>query len=56
MIYSANSLIVTAEAVMLAFQHYVVMLGTIVMLASFLVPQMGGDHVSSRYRHSSLLL
>ncbi|XP_042442293.1 nucleobase-ascorbate transporter 3-like isoform X1 [Zingiber officinale] len=32
------------EAVMLAFQHYVVMLGTIVMLASFLVPQMGGNN------------
>ncbi|KAK9270002.1 hypothetical protein L1049_025575 [Liquidambar formosana] len=32
------------EAVVLAFQHYVVMLGTIVLIASTLVPRMGGDH------------
>uniref|UniRef100_A0A2P2MQI4 Uncharacterized protein n=1 Tax=Rhizophora mucronata TaxID=61149 RepID=A0A2P2MQI4_RHIMU len=29
---------------LLAFQHYIVMLGTIVLIASTLVPQMGGDH------------
>lgn len=29
---------------LLAFQHYIVMLGTTVMIASLLVPQMGGDH------------
>ncbi|KAF6143425.1 hypothetical protein GIB67_029594 [Kingdonia uniflora] len=32
------------EAVILAFQHYIVMLGTIVLIASSLVPQMGGSH------------
>lgn len=32
------------EAFMLAFQHYIVMLGTIVMISSLLVPQMGGSH------------
>ncbi|ONK64833.1 uncharacterized protein A4U43_C07F30440 [Asparagus officinalis] len=32
------------EAFMLAFQHYIVMLGTIVMISSVLVPQMGGSH------------
>ncbi|KAF8022927.1 hypothetical protein BT93_F0442 [Corymbia citriodora subsp. variegata] len=31
-------------AVLLAFQHYIVMLGTIVMIASTLVPRMGGNH------------
>lgn len=32
------------EAIILAFQHYIVMLGTIVMISSLLVPQMGGNH------------
>ncbi|KAK3423098.1 hypothetical protein EUGRSUZ_F00033 [Eucalyptus grandis] len=32
------------QAIVLAFQHYIVMLGTIVMIASNLVPQMGGNH------------
>lgn len=32
------------EAFVLAFQHYIVMLGTIVLIASTLVPRMGGDH------------
>ncbi|EEF52467.1 nucleobase-ascorbate transporter 3 isoform X1 [Ricinus communis] len=32
------------ETTLLAFQHYIVMLGTIVLIASNLVPQMGGDH------------
>ncbi|RWW55163.1 hypothetical protein BHE74_00038217 [Ensete ventricosum] len=40
-----NVLGITAEVFALAFQHYIVMLGSIVMLASFLVPQMGGNHV-----------
>ena len=35
-----------AEALLLAFQHYIVMLGTTVLIASNLVPQMGGSHVS----------
>ncbi|KAI3439693.1 uncharacterized protein J3R85_004533 [Psidium guajava] len=32
------------EAVVLAFQHYIVMLGTVVMISNTLVPRMGGDH------------
>ncbi|KAJ4701822.1 Nucleobase-ascorbate transporter [Melia azedarach] len=32
------------QTVLLAFQHYIVMLGTTVLIASTLVPQMGGDH------------
>ncbi|CAL1396164.1 unnamed protein product [Linum trigynum] len=33
-----------AETAFLAFQHYIVMLGTIVIIASNLVPRMGGTH------------
>ncbi|KAH0455041.1 hypothetical protein IEQ34_016965 [Dendrobium chrysotoxum] len=32
------------ETVLLAFQHYIVVLGTIVMISSIVVPQMGGSH------------
>ncbi|KAM5564744.1 nucleobase-ascorbate transporter 3 [Rosa sericea] len=32
------------ETFLLAFQHYIVMLGSIVLIASTLVPRMGGDH------------
>ncbi|KAJ0086134.1 hypothetical protein Patl1_09036 [Pistacia atlantica] len=32
------------QTVLLAFQHYIVMLGTAVLIASALVPQMGGDY------------
>ncbi|KAM7279764.1 hypothetical protein ACFE04_006898 [Oxalis oulophora] len=32
------------EALLLAFQHYIVMLGTTVLIATTLVPQMGGDN------------
>ncbi|KAI4389560.1 hypothetical protein MLD38_001775 [Melastoma candidum] len=32
------------EAVILAFEHYIVTLGTIVLVANTLVPRMGGDH------------
>ena len=35
-----------AEAVILGFQHYIVMLGTSVIITSALVPQMGGGNVS----------
>ncbi|KAL6951889.1 hypothetical protein U1Q18_048020, partial [Sarracenia purpurea var. burkii] len=31
------------QSVLLAFQHYIVMLGTTVMIATMLVPQMGGN-------------
>ncbi|KAK8937951.1 Nucleobase-ascorbate transporter 7 [Platanthera guangdongensis] len=32
------------ESVLLGFQHYLVMLGTIVLIPTILVPQMGGGH------------
>ncbi|KAK3231480.1 hypothetical protein Dsin_003361 [Dipteronia sinensis] len=32
------------QAFLLAFQHYIVLLGTVVLIASILVPQMGGTH------------
>ena len=35
-----------AEAVILGFQHFIVMLGTTVIIPSALVPQMGGGYVS----------
>ncbi|KAJ0680522.1 putative xanthine/uracil/vitamin C permease [Helianthus annuus] len=34
----------TDEAILLGFQHYIVMLGTIVIIATALVPQMGGGN------------
>ncbi|KAM1118391.1 hypothetical protein ACFX13_043418 [Malus domestica] len=33
-----------AETFVLAFQHYIVMLGSIVIIATSFVPRMGGDH------------
>lgn len=38
----------TDEAILLGFQHYIVMLGTIVIIATALVPQMGGGNVRLR--------
>lgn len=35
----------TGEAIALGFQHYILALGTAVMIPSFLVPLMGGDDV-----------
>lgn len=35
----------TAEAVVLGFQHYLVMLGSSIMIPSILVPMMGGSDV-----------
>jgi len=35
-----------AEAILLGFQHYLVMLGTTVLIPTALVPQMGGGNVS----------
>lgn len=40
-----------AEAVILGFQHYIVMLGTSVIIPSALVPQMGGGNVSLPKNH-----
>lgn len=34
-----------AEAILLGFQHYLVMLGTTVLIPTYLVPQMGGGKV-----------
>lgn len=36
----------TGEAIALGFQHYILALGTAVMIPSFLVPLMGGSNVS----------
>jgi len=36
---------VPAEAILLGFQHFIVMLGTTVLIPSALVPQMGGGKV-----------
>lgn len=36
----------TGEAIALGFQHYILALGTAVMIPSFLVPLMGGSDVS----------
>ncbi|PNX58485.1 hypothetical protein L195_g059215, partial [Trifolium pratense] len=35
-----------AEAIILGFQHYLVMLGTTVLIPASLVSQMGGGNVS----------
>lgn len=35
-----------AEAILLGFQHYIVMLGTTVAIPTYLAPQMGGGNVS----------
>ncbi|GLU04334.1 hypothetical protein SLE2022_214860 [Rubroshorea leprosula] len=43
------------QAVLLAFQHYIVMLGTTVFIASSLVPQMGGDNHDKAVVIQSLL-
>lgn len=37
-----------AEAILLGFQHYLVMLGTTVIIPTALVPQMGGGNVSAK--------
>ncbi|PKU66640.1 Nucleobase-ascorbate transporter 3 [Dendrobium catenatum] len=36
--------VLKVQTVLLAFQHYIVVLGTIVMISSIVVPQMGGSH------------
>lgn len=36
-----------AEAFILGFQHYLVMLGTTVIIATIIVPYMGGSNVST---------
>lgn len=39
-----------AETILLAFQNYILMLGTNVMIPSLIVPAMGGDNVSAILR------
>lgn len=34
-----------AEAILLGFQHYLVMIGTVVIIATIIVPLMGGGNV-----------
>lgn len=43
--YTWMGRVYTAEAVALGFQHYLVMLGSSVMIPSILVPMMGGNDV-----------
>lgn len=37
---------ISGEAIILGFQHYILALGTAVMIPTVLVPMMGGDDVS----------
>jgi hypothetical protein len=39
-------LFISGEAIILGFQHYILALGTAVMIPTVLVPMMGGDDVS----------
>lgn len=43
----------SAEAILLGFQHYLVMLGTTVLIPAALVPQMGGGNVSHYKKYTS---
>ncbi|KAK9750984.1 hypothetical protein RND81_02G234000 [Saponaria officinalis] len=43
------------EAVLLGFQHYLVMLGTTVLIPTYLVPQMGGDNADKARMIQTLL-
>ena len=40
---------IAGEAIALGFQHYVLALGTAVMIPTFLVPLMGGSDVRLAY-------
>jgi hypothetical protein len=46
-VYLKSLVSVSGEAILLGFQHYIVMLGTAVMIPTMLVPRMGGDDVSA---------
>ncbi|RWW33103.1 hypothetical protein GW17_00002186 [Ensete ventricosum] len=41
-----NIIVNSSEAILLGFQHYLVMLGTTVIIPTALVPQMGGGNVA----------
>lgn len=45
-------MLIAGEAIALGFEHYILALGTAVMIPSFLVPMMGGDDVSLLLLHS----
>lgn len=45
--------LLTAETIALGFQHYILALGTAVMIPSFLVSAMGGSDVSKLFLCSS---
>lgn len=47
---------VAVTTVFVGFQHYLVMLGTTVLIATIIVPLMGGGHVSLMSKHSSVPL
>ncbi|KVH93353.1 Xanthine/uracil/vitamin C permease [Cynara cardunculus var. scolymus] len=53
--YCVNSNPPWAEAVVLAFQHYLVMLGTIIIISSIIVPPMGGSNVEKAYLIQTML-
>ncbi|KAK2979860.1 hypothetical protein RJ640_026602, partial [Escallonia rubra] len=44
--FQSHLLLETGEAIFLGFQHYILALGTAVMIPTFLVPLMGGSDVS----------
>lgn len=44
-IFVYNCIFAADEAILLGFQHYIVMLGTTVIIPTALVPQMGGGNV-----------
>ena len=43
-----NNIFFAAQTCILAFQHYIVMLGTTVLITNSIVPFMGGKAVSSK--------
>lgn len=48
--------VLTAEAILLGFQHYLVMLGTTVIIPTALVPQMGGGNVRNYMNLGTIIL
>ena len=46
LLFSNLVFVEAGESIALGFQHYILALGTAVMIPSFLVPLMGGNHVS----------
>ncbi|PHU14759.1 Nucleobase-ascorbate transporter 5 [Capsicum chinense] len=44
LLFLSDYLLITVEAILLGFQHYLIMLSTIVIIPTALVPQMGGGN------------